>query len=190
MKNGCAAVVVLFFFVFDARAQLTLTSDERALTAEAAGSVGTAFPISPYAPFDQEVSRDVTAGGGHAIAHAKQNSTVSPGAMNATGSSSSQSDAAPSGCVLAQATSDFRITFSVATPVQYSFDGSVNGAEFRLAENVSGTVNVVQSPAGTELPYSVGGILRPGRQYTVLAQSSQLANACNGDSFALAGRIH
>jgi len=170
-----------------AGAQLVLTSDQRAIVAEAVNTSQMAFPAPVYSAFDKSVSRDLPSGGGNGKANAAQASTVSVSAMSATGSSSAESVAGPGNCVLSQATSDFRILFKVTTPVQYAFDGAVNGAQFRLAETVSGAVHLVQAPAGTNVPYSFGGVLKPGRNYTVLAQSSQLANACNSESFSLAG---
>lgn len=170
-----------------ASAQLVLTADARALYVEAANSNLTAIPAPAYSVFDRAIDRDVNSGGGNGKAHAAQNSSVSASAMSATGSSSAMSVAGPSNCILSQATSDFRINFHVTTPVQYSFDGMVDGAQFRLAETVSGAVHLVQADSGAATPFSFSGILRPDREYVVLAQSSQLANACNGATSSLEG---
>lgn len=170
-----------------AAAQLTLTSDQRAVLLEAAGSSQPAFPPAAFAPFVVDITLNVPSGGGTGKAHATQTSSVSSGAMSASGSSSAESQAGPANCVLAQATSDFRLEFTVPTPVQYAMDGSVDGAQFRLAETVGGAVHLVQAAPGAPMPYSFTGVLKPGRQYLLLAQSSQLANACDGALFALAG---
>lgn len=187
MRYGCVGVLVCGMAAPMARAQLVLTSDQRAVLAEAVNSTLGSFPFPAYSAFDKEVNRNVPSGGGNGIAGAQQTSTVSASAMNATGSSAAESNAGPGNCVLAQATSDFRITFKVLTPVEYAFNGAVNGAQFRLAEPIGGAVLLVQSASGTTVPYSFTGVLKPGRNYTVLAQSSQLANACNSASFALTG---
>ncbi|MBX3388043.1 MAG: hypothetical protein KF691_01165 [Phycisphaeraceae bacterium] len=178
---ACAAVAPI------AGAQLMLTGDQRALVVEAAGSIQTAFPAPAYSAFNRDISRDVPSGGGNGKARATQVSTVSTSAVSATGMSSAESLAGPSNCVVAQATSDFRVTFKVTTPVQYALDGSVEGAQFRLAEMIGGAVHLVQAAAGVPTPYSFSGVLKPGRNYTLLAQSSQVANACNSASFSQAG---
>ncbi|MBX3388044.1 MAG: hypothetical protein KF691_01170 [Phycisphaeraceae bacterium] len=187
MVRDLLSVVCFAALATSAGAQLVLTADARALYAEAANSNQVAFPAPPYSAFDQTIDRDVNSGGGNGKARAAQNSSVSPSAMSATGSSSAQSIAGPSNCVLSQATSDFRINFHVTTPVQYTFDGMVDGAQFRLAEPIGGAVHLVQAAPGVPTPYSFSGVLRPDRNYIVLAQSSHLANACNGDSFSLEG---
>lgn len=170
-----------------AGAQLVLTSDQRAMIVEAAGSIQSAFPSPAFAAFDRTISRDVPSGGGNGKANSQQTSTVSASAMVASGTSSAESTAGPGGCVLSQAANDFRITFKVTVPVQYAMDGAVDGAQFRLAETVSGAVHLVQADPGSPTPYSFSGILKPGRNYTVLVQSSQLVNACNSSTFSLAG---
>lgn len=185
MKRMCFAAVAAIAPV--AGAQLVLTSDQRALAVEAANANQVAFPSPAFSAFDRDISRSAVSGGGNAEARAVQVSTVSAGAMSAVGLSSAQSQAGPANCVLAQATSDFRITFQVLTPVSYAFDGSVDGAQFRLAESVSGAVHLVQAAPGASVPFAFAGVLKPGRNYTVLTQSSHLANACNGMNFAQAG---
>lgn len=187
MVRDFLCVVFCAALAAGAEAQLVLTADARALYVEAANSNQVAFPAPAYSVFDQQIERDVNSGGGNGKARAAQNSSVSSSAMFATGSSSAQSVAGPSNCVLSQATSDFRINFHVLTPVQYSFDGAVDGAQFRLAEPIGGAVHLVQAAPGAPTPFSFGGVLRPGRAYVLLAQSSHLANACNGDSFSLEG---
>ncbi|MGH7244792.1 MAG: hypothetical protein ACREJD_15370 [Phycisphaerales bacterium] len=192
MRSGvvgifACSVVAHLMIAQRAGAQLVLTSDLRALVVEAAGSIQTAFPAPAYAAFDRDISRDVDSGGGNGKARATQTSTVSASAMSAMGKASAASQAGPANCILSQSTSDFRITFTVSTPVQYALDGAVDGAEFRLAEPIGGAIHLVQAAPGTPTPYSFSGILKPGRNYTVLTQSSQLANACSGDLFALAG---
>jgi len=187
MKTGFVAALSCAVLAPFAGAQLVLTSDERALVVEAAGSIQTAFPAPAYSAFNRDISRDVPTGGGNGKARAAQNSTVSVSAMNATGSSSAESLAGPANCVLAQATSEFRISFKVLTPVEYLLAGAVDGAQFRLAEPVDGAIHLVQAQPGTSLPYSFAGVLKPGRSYTVLAQSSHLANACAGAFFSLEG---
>lgn len=170
-----------------AAAQLTLTSDQRAVLLEAAGSSQTSFPPGAFSPFVVDITLSVPSGGGSGTAHATQTSTVSAGAMSATGASSAESQAGPANCVLAQATSDFRLEFTVPTPVQYTMEGSVDGAQFRLAETIGGAVHLVLASPGDPTPYSFTGVLKPGRHYLLLAQSSQLANACDGAVFSLAG---
>lgn len=187
MKKYVLGVVACGAVSSWAGAQLVLTSDQRAVVAEAAGQVQTVFPAPPYSAFNRDISKDVPSGGGNGKARATQSSTVSASAMNATGLGSATANAGPGNCILSQATSDFRILFKVTTPVQYSFDGSVDGAQFRLAETISGAVHLVQAPAGSPTPYAFTGVLKPGRNYTVLAQSSQLANACNSVSFSIEG---
>lgn len=187
MRSGLFGVAVCGAIAPIAGAQLVLTSDQRALVVEAAGSIQTAFPAPAYSAFSRDISRDVPSGGGNGKARAAQNSTVSASAVNATGSSSAESLAGAANCVLSQATSDFRITFKVTTPVQYELDGSVDGAQFRLAETVSGAVHLVQAAPGVPTPFSFSGVLKPNRNYTLLAQSSQVANACSGAFFSLAG---
>lgn len=187
MRSGCVVALALAAGAPVASAQLVLMSDQRALVVEAAGSIQTAFPAPAFAAFNRDISRDVPSGGGNGKARATQDSSVSASAMSAAGTSLAESQAGPANCVLAQSTSDFRIVFRVTTPVEYSFAGSVEGAEFRLAEPVGGAVHLVQAGPGTPTPYSFAGVLKPGRTYTVLTQSSQLANACNGAFFSLAG---
>jgi len=187
MKTGFVAALSCAVLAPFAGAQLALTSDERALVVEAAGSIQTAFPAPAYSGFSRDISRDVPTGGGNGKARAAQISTVSVSAMNATGSSSAEALAGPANCVLAQATSEFRISFKVVTPVEYLLAGAVDGAQFRLAEPVDGAIHLVQAQPGTSLPYSFTGVLKPGRSYTVLAQSSHLANACAGAFFSLEG---
>ncbi|MBX3379545.1 MAG: hypothetical protein KF805_05595 [Phycisphaeraceae bacterium] len=187
MRSGFVVVLALASAAPVASAQLVLTSDQRALVVEAAGSIQSAFPAPAYSVFNRDISRDVPSGGGNGKARATQDSTVSASAMTATGMSSAESLAGASNCVVSQATSDFRIVFKVTTPVQYAFDGSVDGAQFRLAEPIGGAVHLVQAAAGVPTPFSFTGVLKPGRSYTALAQSSQLANACNGGFFSLAG---
>jgi len=187
MRIGFCCVVPCALFGSVAGAQLVLTSDERGLSIEAAGNSQVAQPVGTFPAFLRELNLDVPSGGGNGKAHAAQDSTVSASAMHATGSSSAESHAGPANCILAQATSDFRIEFNVTTPVQYSIEGSVNGAQFRLAETVGGVVHLVQTNSGSPMPYSFSGVLKPGRNYLLLAQSSELANACNGSSFSLAG---
>lgn len=160
--------------------QLVLTVDERAVLVEAAGSNQAAFPASAFALFDRDITLSGPTGGGTGHARAAQNSSVSATALSAMGMSLAESQAGPSGCVLSQATSDFRVSFHVTTPVQYSLSGAVDGAQFRLAESVSGTVHLVIAPAGTPTPFAFGAVLKPGRQYLLLAQSSQLVSACDG----------
>lgn len=168
-------------------AQLVLMSDQRALLVEAAGSNLAAFPSPPFSVFNKEIVRDVPSGGGNGKARASQDSTVGVGAMIATGSILAESLAGPTGCIFSQATSDFRIEFRVTTPVEYAIDGSVDGAQFRLAEGFLGTVHVATSASGSPNPYSFSGVLKPGRTYLVLAQASDLANACNGGTTSSAG---
>lgn len=168
-------------------AQLVLTGDQRALVVEAAGSIQSAFPAPAFSVFNTEIERNVPSGGGNGLARASQDSTVSAGAMNATGGILAESHAGPAGCIFSQATSDFRIEFHVTTPVQYAIEGSVDGAQFRLAEALSGTLHLALSPSGSPLPYSFDGILKPGRMYVVLAQASDLANACSGGNAMSAG---
>ncbi|MBN8599021.1 MAG: hypothetical protein J0L78_15215 [Planctomycetes bacterium] len=187
MRSVVLGVVACGLAAPMAGAQLVLTSDQRAMIVEAAGSIQTAFPSPAYAPFDRTISRDVPSGGGNGKATSQQTSTVTASAMIASGSSSAESIAGAGNCVLSQAANDFRITFRVTVPVQYAFDGAVDGAQFRLAETVSGAVHLVQASPGNPTPYAFTGILKPGRNYTVLAQSSQLVNACNGASISIAG---
>ncbi|MFO0860062.1 MAG: hypothetical protein U0570_05855 [Phycisphaerales bacterium] len=177
----CAIVALL------ADAQLVLTADQRALSVEAAGTSEAGFPPNPFAPFFRDLSLDVPAGTGRGRARAVQQSTVTTSELHATGSSSGAAEAAPDNCVLSQATSDFRITFRVATPVSYTMDGAVDGAQFRLTESFAGVRHLAESEVGTSLPFSFAGILKPGRDYLLLAQSSQLSNACEGNSFSLEG---
>jgi len=170
-----------------AGAQLTLMSDQRAVLLEAAGSSQSEFPSAPYGVFNLDINLDVPSGGGNGKARGTQNSVVSASAMSATGTSSAESQAGPANCVFSQATSDFRIVFEVATPVAYAIDGSVDGAQFRLAESIGGVIHLKDANPGTPSPYSFAGVLKPGRSYLLLAQSSHLANACSGGFFSLAG---
>lgn len=178
---GCAIVV------HQASGQIVLLSDQRALVVEAAGSVQTAFPSPAFSAFNRDISKTVPTGGGVGMARATQVSTVSTSAITGSGLGSAESDAGPANCILSQCTSDFRILFKVNGPVQYSSTGSVDGAEYRLADPVVGAINIVQAAMGSPTPFSFDGVLRPGRTYTILAQSSQLTNACSGAVFALAG---
>lgn len=164
--------------------QLVLTADERAVLVEAGGSNQAAFPAGAFVLFDRDIELSGPVNGGNGRARAAQNSSVSGAALSATGMSLAESQAGASGCVLSQATSDFRVSFHVTTPVQYSLSGSVNGAQFRLAESVSGTVHLVIAPAGSPTPFAFGAVLKPGRQYLLLAQSSQLVSACDGGQLA------
>ncbi len=183
----CAGACVLVCCAGAARAQLVLTSDQRAITVEAAGSTGVAFPAPSYSPFNRDLSKDIPSGGGNGKARGTQNSTVSVSAFSATGLGSAESNAGPANCILSQATSDFRILFKVNGAVGYSATGSVDGAQFRLAEPIAGAIQLVQAPVGTPTPFAVSGTLRPGRAYTMLIQASQLTNACDGNSVSLAG---
>jgi hypothetical protein len=187
MKTGFVAVLSCAVVAPLAGAQLVLTSDERALVVEAAGSIQTAFPAPAFSAFNREISRDVPSGGGNGKARAAQISAVSASVLSATGSSSAESLAGPANCVLSQTTSEYRIAFKVLTPVEYLLAGAVEGAQFRLAEPVDGAIHLVQAQPGTSVPYAFSGVLKPGRSYTVLAQSSHLANACAGTFFSLEG---
>jgi hypothetical protein len=187
MRTGFVVFVACAVIAPMAGAQLTLVSDQRAVLLEAAGTNQAAYPSAPYAPFNLDINLDVPSGGGNGKARGTQNSLVSVSGVSATGTSSADSQAGPANCIFSQATSDFRIEFEVATPVEYAIDGTVDGAQFRLAESIDGVIHLMDSTPGTPAPYSFTGVLKPGRSYLLLAQSSHLTNACTGGSFSLAG---
>ncbi|MBS0190867.1 MAG: hypothetical protein U0573_03105 [Phycisphaerales bacterium] len=167
--------------------QAVLTSDQRGLVIEAAGVVQTKLPAPAFSAFIGDIQKDVPQGGGNAKARATQTSSVSGAALSASGLATAESNAGPSNCLLAQSTSDFRVTFKVNGPVQYDASGSVEGAQYRLADPISGAINIVIADMGDPKPFTFSTVLRPGRNYTVLAQSSQLANSCNGSSASISG---
>jgi hypothetical protein len=168
------------FAAWSASAQVTLVSDQRAVTVEAAGQVQFAFPAPAYSSFNRDLSRNVPNGGGNGLARAQQTSSVSTSTMTATGLVRAESNAGPSNCILTQATSDFRVLFSVPVITRSQATGSVTGAQFRLGNNLDGTVALVESLGTTTLPIASTNVLRPGRTYTLLTQASDLSNACNG----------
>lgn len=170
-----------------ASAQVTLVSDQRAVTVEAAGQVQFAFPTPAYAAFNRDLNRDVPSGGGNGVARAQQTSSVSASAMSAVGLVRAESNAGPSNCILSQSTSDFRVLFTVPNNVRFEATGSVTGAQFRLGSNADGTIALVESLDTTAQPIATTKVLRPNRTYTVLAQASDLASACNGGTVVLDG---
>lgn len=175
------------FAAWSASAQVTLVSDQRAVTVEAAGQVQFAFPTPPFAAFNRDLNRNVPSGGGNGVARAQQTSSVSASAMSATGLVRAESNAGPSNCILSQSTSDFRVLFTVQTNVRFEATGSVTGAQFRLGSNLDGTIALVESTDTTALPIATSKVLRPNRTYTVLAQASDLVSACNGGTLVLNG---
>lgn len=171
-----------------ASAQVVLQSDQRALVIETVGSVQTAVPSAPFASFDLDISKNLPGnGGGNGMARATQTSSVSTGVFNASGTCVAEANAGPANCILSQATTDFRIVFKVNGPVSYVSMGFVEGAEYRLADSVLGAINFVQAAVGTQKEFSFEGTLRPGRTYTMLAQSSHLVSKCNGQSLSQFG---
>lgn len=182
-----AGVVCGGLAVCPALGQITLLSDQRAVVVEAAGQVQFAFPAPAFAAFDRDLTRQVPSGGGTGIARAQQASSVSASLMTAGGVVRVESVAGPASCILSQATSDFRVIFSVPTIVRCQATGSVTNAQFRLGNDLDGTVALVESFDTTTLPIATFNVLRPGRTYTLLAQASDLANACAGASIVLDG---
>lgn len=172
---GCVGVLAAA-----ASAQVTLLSDQRAVTVEAAGQVQFAFPSPAYSNFNRDLNRDVPSGGGNGVARAQQTSSVSTSTMTASGLVRAESNAGPSNCILTQATSDFRVLFSVPVISRCVANGSVTGAQFRLGSNADGTIALVESLDTTTLPIATTNVLRPNRTYTLLAQASDLSSACNG----------
>lgn len=178
---GCGIVA------WSASGQITLVSDQRAVTAEAAGQVQFAFPSPAYAVFNRDLNRNVPSGGGNGVARAQQTSSVSPSAVDAVGLVRAESNAGPSNCILTQATSDFRVRFTVPAKVRFQATGGVTGAQFRLGSNADGTIALVESLDTTTLPIASTVVLRPNRTYTLLALASDLSSACNGGTVVLTG---
>ncbi|HEX8877690.1 MAG TPA: hypothetical protein VF777_13150 [Phycisphaerales bacterium] len=179
-SSRCACVVGGVLLASSASGQITLISDQRAVTVEAAGQVQFAFPTPPFANFNRDLTRDVPSGGGNGVARAQQTSSVSTSAMSASGLVRAESNAGPSNCILTQSTSDFRVLFSVPAIARCVVSGNVTGAQFRLGNNAEGTVALVESLDTTTLPIDITRVLRPGRVYTLLALASDLSSACNG----------
>lgn len=172
---------------WSASGQITLVSDQRAVTVEAAGQVQFAFPSPAYSAFNRDLNRNVPSGGGTGIARAQQTSSISTSAMNAVGLVRAESNAGPSNCILSQSTSDFRVLFTVPAIVRFQATGDVTGAQFRLGSNADGTIALVESLDTTTLAIATTKVLRPGRTYTLLAQASDLTSACNGGTVVLTG---
>lgn len=186
-----AAIVGVAACAAAAPAQLVLTSDQRVVSVDVAGAVGVGFATPAWSPFSRDLDRNGSNSAGTATGRAVQDSTVSAGALQASGRAFSRITPTGPGCISAQASSDFRIIFRVNGPVSAALSGSVSAAQFRLVDSLSGPVAVAESAA--TLPFSFDLVLRPGRTYTLLSLASNLSSSCVGVAqsaeslFSLAG---